>query len=101
MVVDLHTSGSADLLALLGPYVALAGVLGYLYLAAMILVLGMEIDVVRRERLWPRALLTPFTDNVQLTEADETSYTEQAQSQRAKGFQEITVTFDHPPPPPS
>jgi hypothetical protein len=47
-------------------------------------------------RLYPRALLTPFTDNVSLTDADEHAYTEQVRAQQAKGFQEITVTFDPP-----
>ncbi|WP_310964145.1 YihY/virulence factor BrkB family protein [Nocardioides terrisoli] len=70
------------------------GLVGYLYLAAVILVLGMEVDVVRAERLWPRALLTPFTDNVVLTRADQTAYAGQAKAQRAKGFQEIDVRFE-------
>ena len=69
------------------------GMLAYLYVASMIVVLAMELNVVRAERLWPRALLTPFTDNVDLTEADERSYGRQAQAQRHKGFETISVEF--------
>lgn len=75
-------------------FAAVLGLLAYLYLVAMSVVFAMEVNVVRAERLWPRALLTPFTDNVQLTEADEEAYTAQAKAQRAKGFEEIDVSFD-------
>ena len=47
--------------------------------------------------LYPRALLTPFTDNVELTDADEAAYTSQAEAERSKGFQGISVRFDPPP----
>jgi membrane protein len=74
------------------------GLIAWIYLEALIVVFAVEYNAVRDMKLYPRALLTPFTDNVQLTEADETAYTDQAQSQRAKGFEDITVTFDQPPP---
>jgi membrane protein len=74
------------------------GLMAWIYLEALIVVFAVEYNAVRDMKLYPRALLTPFTDNVQLTDADEAAYTEQAQSQRAKGFQDITVTFDNPPP---
>jgi hypothetical protein len=58
--------------------------------------LCVEINVVRVDRLHPRSLLTPFTDNVELTPADKRAYTEQAKAERSKGFQEIDVSFrDH------
>lgn len=44
----------------------------------------------------PRALLTPFTDNVELTEADRKMYAGQAEAQQAKGFQRVDVTFHKP-----
>jgi hypothetical protein len=44
-------------------------------------------------------LLTPFTDNVSLTEADRRAYTRYAKSQRHKGFQSIETRFDGPRPP--
>ncbi|MCW2856530.1 MAG: ribonuclease [Marmoricola sp.] len=70
------------------------GLLALVYLAATMAVLGLEINVVVANRLYPRALLTPFTDAVQLTDADRRVYTEYAQAQRHKGFQRVHVDFD-------
>jgi membrane protein len=70
------------------------GLLAFLYLSAVVVVMCVEINVVRVDRLNPRALLTPFTDNVTLTEGDERVYTGQAEAQRSKGFQSIDVTYD-------
>ncbi len=50
----------------------------------------------RARRLYPRALLTPFTDDVDLTPADELAYASQATAQRAKGFERVEVHFDDP-----
>jgi len=47
--------------------------------------------------LHPRALLTPFTDNVELTPGDRRAYGSQAEAQRSKGFENVDVTFDAPP----
>ena len=73
------------------------GMLAYLYVASMIVVLAMELNVVRAERLWPRSLLTPFTDNVRLTEADENTYSRQAKAQSLKGFERVDVVFGEGP----
>ena len=70
------------------------GLLAFLYLIATTLLLCAEANVVATDRLYPRALLTPFTDNVDLTRGDRKTYTGQAKAQRAKGFQRIDVTFD-------
>ncbi len=78
-------------------FAVVLGLLAYLYLASMIVVFCMELNVVRRDRLWPRALLTPFTDNVDLTAADEHTYARQAQAQRLKGFETINVEFGESP----
>ena len=69
------------------------GLLAVAYLLALILVFGIEINVVRHKRLWPRALLTPFTDAVDLTEGDKRAYTSYARAQRHKGFEAILVRF--------
>jgi uncharacterized BrkB/YihY/UPF0761 family membrane protein len=76
-----------------GVFATVLGLLAFLYLAAVAMVLCVEINVVRVDRLHPRALLTPFTDDVELTHGDERSYAGAAVSQRAKGFQEIVVRF--------
>jgi len=49
----------------------------------VIVVVCAEVNVVRSRRLYPRALLTPFTDNVQLTGGDERAYTAAAKAQRS------------------
>ncbi|WP_435201561.1 YihY/virulence factor BrkB family protein [Janibacter sp. GS2] len=70
------------------------GLLVFLYTMAVIVMLSVEVNVVRKERLWPRALLTPFTDQVVLTTADERAYARHAEAQRLKGFQRIDVFFE-------
>lgn len=76
-----------------GTFALVLGLLGFIYLAALMAVIGLEVNVVIARRLYPRALLTPFTDNVQLTRADRAAYTHYAVSQRHKGFQTVTVQF--------
>jgi membrane protein len=79
-----------------GVFALVLGLLAFLYLAAVVGVLCVEVNVVRVDRLYPRALLTPFTDDVDLTAGDRRSYTGLAKAQRSKGFQEVEVTFDPP-----
>jgi membrane protein len=82
-----------------GVFAFVLGLIAFLYLAAMALVLCVEADVVRLDALWPRSLLTPFTDNVHLTEGDRRAYTSQVEVQRMKGFEQIAVHFAEPPAP--
>ncbi len=71
------------------------GLLAFLYLTSVVLVFSAEINAVWVDHLYPRALLTPFTDDVSLTSGDRKTYTGQAKAQQAKGFERIDVTF-HP-----
>ncbi|MFC9440541.1 YihY/virulence factor BrkB family protein [Nocardia sp. NPDC057030] len=80
-----------------GVFAVVLGLLGFLYLTSCAVVLCVEINVVRVDRLYPRALLSPFTENVRLTSGDRRTYTDQAQAQRNKDFEDITVTFGKPP----
>ncbi|MGU3434215.1 YihY/virulence factor BrkB family protein [Actinomycetes bacterium M1A6_2h] len=80
-----------------GVFAIVLGLLAFLYIASLMLVLCLEVNAVRVDKLHPRALLTPFTDNVELTEGDKDAYTAQAEAQRSKGFEEIEVTFTDPP----
>ena len=82
-----HASATNGLFALV------LGLFSFLYLAAVAAVLCIEVNVVRVDHLYPRALLTPFTDNVRLTPGDRDAYRGQAQAQRAKGFETIDVGF--------
>lgn len=72
------------------------GLVAFLFIAALIVVFGLEVNVVLRRRLYPRALLTPFTDNVQLGPGDIRAYTSYARMQRHKGFETIQVDFTPP-----
>jgi membrane protein len=82
-------------------FAVVLGLLAFLYITAMALLLSVEINVVRVNRIYPRSLLTPFTDSVTLTAGDRRSYSHQAKAQRSKGFQHVDVTFDQPPPEPA
>jgi membrane protein len=77
-----------------GVFGLVLGLIAWIYLLALVMVLAAEISVVARRHLWPRALLTPFTDDVELTSADERSYTAYAKSERHKGFETVDVDFE-------
>ncbi|SPM31860.1 YihY/virulence factor BrkB family protein [Mycobacterium terramassiliense] len=69
------------------------GLLAFLFLVSSTLVICAEINVVLVERLYPRALLTPFVEDADLTEADRKTYAKRAKAERVKGFQRVTVRF--------
>ena len=69
-----------------GVFAVVLGLITWIFLAALGVVLSVEINVVRTKHLFPRALLTPFTDNVDLTRADQRAYTDAATAQRHKGL---------------
>jgi membrane protein len=73
------------------------GLLALLYIASVIAVAGLEINVVLARKLYPRSLLTPFTDDVDLTEGDRQAYTGYAKAQRHKGFERVRVSFGRRP----
>jgi membrane protein len=80
-----------------GVFALVLGMLAFLYITATVVVLCAQVNVVRVDRLHPRALLTPFTDNVDLTAGDRSVYATQAEAQRSKGFENVDVTFNPPP----
>jgi membrane protein len=82
-----------------GVFGLVLGLIAWIYLLALVTVLAAEINVVAQRHLWPRALLTPFTDDVQLTSADKRSYTAYAESERHKGFETVNVDFEPPQQP--
>jgi membrane protein len=75
-------------------FATVLGLVAYIYVAALMGILGIEVNVVLVRRLWPRALLTPFTDSVDLTDADRRAYASYALMNRHKGFETVAVTFD-------
>lgn len=76
------------------------GLLAFFYVTGLGIVMSAEADVVRSERLYPRALMTIFTDDVELTEGDRRAYARAARIGRFKGYQHIDVQFDPDPEPP-
>lgn len=84
---------------LYGVFGVVLAVLAWIYLQALMLMISAEINVVLHRRLWPRALLTPFTDEVELTDADTRAYSSYSGAQRYKGFQHVHTDFDRSPDP--
>jgi len=74
-------------------FAVVLGLMALIYIAAVMAVIGLELNVVLARRLYPRALLTPFTDEVDLTDADRRAYSDYAKAQRYKGFQRVRVSF--------
>lgn len=84
--------------ALYGLFGVVLGLITWITLQAIVVVFCAEINVVLTQRLWPRALLTPFTDAVELTAADRKAYAAYAVAQTHKGFETVQVRFDPPGP---
>jgi YihY family inner membrane protein len=77
-----------------GVFALVLGMLAWIYLTSIAFVLCVEVNVVRVKHLYPRSLMTPFTDDVDLTHGDARAYTDAAVAQRAKGFQTVDVSFE-------
>ncbi|MDQ3114723.1 MAG: YihY/virulence factor BrkB family protein [Actinomycetota bacterium] len=78
-----------------GVFALVLGLIAWTYVGAVTLVLCVELNVVLAQELYPRALMTPFSDDVDLTPADRKAYTGYATAQQAKGFQDIDVDFEN------
>lgn len=79
-----------------GVFAIVLGLLAFLFLAAAAVVVCVEINTVWVDNLYPRALLAPFTENVELSAGDRRTFTDQTLAQRATTHQNIEVTFDEP-----
>jgi membrane protein len=82
-----------------GLFAIVLGLLAWIYLGAVTTVICAEFNAVRAGQLWPRSLLTPFTDNAELTSADQRAYISYAKTERHKTFENIDVSFGEPPHP--
>jgi membrane protein len=83
-----------------GVFALTLGLIGLIYAASMIAVIGAELNSVIAYRLYPRSLLALFTDSgADLTPADHRAYAMYAQAQRHKAAETIEVTFGPPEPP--
>ncbi|MEU3338750.1 YihY/virulence factor BrkB family protein [Streptomyces sp. NPDC002144] len=83
-----------------GMFGIVLGLLAWIYLAAVVYLATAEVIAVRHLRLWPRSLMTPFTDHVRLAAGDLRAYRFYANAESFKGFEKISVRFGEPPPPP-
>jgi membrane protein len=82
-----------------GLFALVLGLLAWIYLGAVTVVICAEFNAVRAGQLWPRSLLGPFTDNADLTPADQRAYTSYAKTERHKSFENIDVSFGESPHP--
>jgi membrane protein len=82
-----------------GLFAIVLGLLAWIYLGAVTVVICAEFNAVRAGQLWPRSLLTPFTDTADLTPADQRAYISYAKTERHKSFENIDVSFGKPPHP--
>ena len=92
--VDYQLRGSSQVYGLFG---IVLGLLAWIYLEALIIVLAAEVNVVLVRRLWPRALLTPVKEDVDLTHADRRSYESYVNAQQFREAEKITVEFETQP----
>lgn len=63
--------------------------LGWIYLGAQITLYAAEVNVVRKNRLWPRSLVQP-----PMTEADKRTYARAAKAEERRPEEEIDVGFE-------
>jgi len=83
-----------------GLFAIVLGALAWIYLGALTTVICAEFNAVRAGQLWPRSLLAPFTDDADLTPADQRAYASYAKTERHKSFEDIDVSFGEPQPGP-
>lgn len=79
-----------------GTFALVLGLIGLIYIAAVMGVLGIQVNVVLARHLWPRSLASLFVDNTDLTEADRRAYAGYARAQQHKRIGAIEVAFTDP-----
>ena len=84
--------------SLYGTFGVVLAVISVIYLLALVVMIAVEVNVVSRQKLYPRSLLSPFTDHIRPTIGDLLAYRSYAQMGRFKGWQKIDVSFDPPDP---
>jgi membrane protein len=91
--INYQLRGTSQVYGLFG---IVLGLLAWIYLEAVVIVLAAELNAVLTRRLWPRALLTMFAEDVHLTSADRRSYESYASAQQYREAESINVEFDTP-----
>ena len=77
--------------AIYGFFAVVIGLLWWIYLGAQVTLLGAEVNVVRKRRLWPRSLVPP-----PLTDADRRALVELAKEEERSPEQRVEVHFSEP-----
>ena len=79
-----------------GAFGLVLGLIGIIYIAAFVGVIGIEVNVVLARRLWPRSIRTLFVDRGDLTDADRRAYASYVRAQRHKSAENVDVSFADP-----
>ena len=74
-----------------GTFATVIGFLAWVYLGAQVTLLAAEVNVVRKRRLWPRAIVQP-----PLTDADERALTSYAEQEERRPEEDVRVRIDDP-----
>jgi uncharacterized BrkB/YihY/UPF0761 family membrane protein len=72
-----------------GTFATVIGLLAWIYLGAQITLFAAEVNVVRRRRLWPRAIVQP-----PLTDADERALKSYVEQEERRPEEEIIVRIE-------
>lgn len=79
-----------------GVFSVVLGLIGIIYLASLMGVFGIEVNVVLARRLWPRSIRALFIDGGDLTDADRRAYASYVRSQMHKSAETVDVSFTDP-----
>jgi membrane protein len=81
---------------MIGAFSVVLGLIGIIYVAALMGVIGIEVNVVLARRLWPRSIRTLFVDRGDLTDADRRAYASYVRAQMHKQAEIVDVSFEDP-----
>ncbi|MDP9331020.1 MAG: YihY/virulence factor BrkB family protein [Actinomycetota bacterium] len=72
-----------------GTFATVIGLLAWIYLGAQVTLLAAEVNVVKKQKLWPRALIQP-----PLTEADERALTRYARQEQRRPEESVDIRIE-------
>lgn len=79
-----------------GTFATVIGLLAWIYLGAQVTLFAAEVNVVKKRRLWPRAIVQP-----PLTDADERALKGYAEQEERRPEEDVRVRIDDPEPSPN
>ena len=85
-IVSHQLQGASDTY---GTFAIVIGLLAWIYLGAQMTLFAAEVNVVRKRRLWPRAIVQP-----PLTEADERALRSYAKQEERRPEEDVSVRID-------